>query len=220
MKRFTLICVSVVACACSAWAAGEESKPTAGAESSAQPKASTAALLYTATSLTPDEAASIGHALRSPEIYVSAHSPVMFSKADRLIRIGDRFGDVPALHALIGEGIYWNAGTTAVEFYFGEERLDRQSMLLQPGSLLIVGASHNAPPTKQRLSGGNTGEVSPDPLVPINVNGGCSVSCGSGYYACCNPEANGVVTCRCVNVIDILVCESGGVGSSACSMSN
>ena len=45
---------------------------------------------------------------------------------------------------------------------------------------------------------------------------GCNVSCASGYFACCNSKP--VETCFCAKNGDDKTCESGGSGSTSCSL--
>lgn len=47
---------------------------------------------------------------------------------------------------------------------------------------------------------------------------GCSVSCGSGYYACCIDNAVMKDTCVCYPVSQSHTCDAGGSGSNSCSV--
>ena len=65
--------------------------------------------------------------------------------------------------------------------------------------------------------------VSPGPMTPIAASPpkSCSVSCGSGTYACC--QSKGILTtsakCECKPTSNTTaVCDSGGQGATACSI--
>jgi len=60
-----------------------------------------------------------------------------------------------------------------------------------------------------------------DEIVPV-VQDTCSTQCDGSYWACCNkPATNGIKPCRCVqkSIIKTASCESGGEGSTECSIS-
>jgi natural product precursor len=64
---------------------------------------------------------------------------------------------------------------------------------------------------KSILGGYVNDEGSPD---------GCSVTCGSGFFACCN-DKSGVLTkatCKCYGNSQTEECNSGGSGNSSCSI--
>lgn len=52
----------------------------------------------------------------------------------------------------------------------------------------------------------------------IEEENGCSVSCGSGYYACCNDNVITVDRCLCYPVSQSHTCQAGGTGSNSCSV--
>jgi hypothetical protein len=56
-----------------------------------------------------------------------------------------------------------------------------------------------------------------DPLPPGWRNAG-SVSCQSGYYACCNCDINDGASCHCRKNDEDIVCSEGGVGSQSASI--
>jgi hypothetical protein len=47
--------------------------------------------------------------------------------------------------------------------------------------------------------------------------GGCEVTCGSGYYACCNRNIL-VAYCNCKTNGSTNSCDAGGVGSTSCKI--
>ncbi|MGD9631459.1 MAG: hypothetical protein AB7V18_19645 [Pyrinomonadaceae bacterium] len=59
-----------------------------------------------------------------------------------------------------------------------------------------------------------------DRVVDGSGGGGktCNVTCGTGYYACCNTGGN-APTCLCVQNTQVRQCQAGGPGSTNCSVS-
>ena len=46
----------------------------------------------------------------------------------------------------------------------------------------------------------------------------CSVTCGTGYYACCKGNTFTPVSCRCVPNGTFEFCDSGGANATSCSI--
>lgn len=55
--------------------------------------------------------------------------------------------------------------------------------------------------------------------VSSSLAQGCSVTCNSGYYACCKDHYLGLPTCTCKKDGTEAECTDGGPNSSSCSMS-
>ena len=60
------------------------------------------------------------------------------------------------------------------------------------------------------------GVVAP-PFPPLEDPNGCSVSCNSGYYPCCN-TGTGEPDCKCHPDGSVYGCYAGGQGSTDCSV--
>jgi len=142
-----------------------------------------------------------------------------------------------ALSVAMPEGAF---GETVVATEVGDQRVVASGLRLFPGEVVHRGAFINRGVEPLRLQLGDGSEVAVEPGEGVVVAGlesrettggtepgeiaaapcdSCSVTCGAGFYACCN---NGglfsCAKCRCVANGTTKSCDSGGPGSTMCSV--
>ena len=169
--------------------------------------------LITASELTPDEMATIA-ATFGAEAYFVTEVPVTVLSGTKLFIIGHvtmdsgdeyGFGDTVLPGETINKGLIWNRSDEPAESAFSGFPNDPISIasgdMMVVGPFLVVSDGSGIPP-----SGG--------PQT-------CSVTCGSGYFACCSFQVGLYPTCQCLqNSTQNPNCTAGGgPGASQCSAS-
>lgn len=160
---------------------------------------SVADLLLRSSSMTPAElkkialflgAVSYNVTLRDTYIVVDAPDGV-------LAFIGQEFGERAARGEVIRRGLVWNTSNEPVQLRLGD---DETIVTIPPRGLFGLG-------------------LLTDDDGRALAGGGCSVACGDGTFACCNPgTVSDQPTCVCVPITTVRACQSGGPGSTACSL--
>ncbi len=156
-------------------------------------------LVTTEDAQTPGQRAALALALKAPQYIVLRSDDVALWNGS-LLRIGEGFGEFPAIdEPLSGRG-YINIGENAALINASGEMIS-----LEPGALLFI---------EQKID---------DQIAPIDeVTSGqkkCDTECDAGFYACCN-FGTGVnpPTCKCISVTIAATCGSGGPGARSCAL--
>lgn len=170
------------------------------------PSADLAQQLASKASLTSSEIAQLADSLNSPA-YV-----VLFETDDArtlefgagLLQLGDHTKGVVAEGEELARGVYWNFSTSSV-FLGNNDGVP--SIEVPAGGIIVVGA----------LSLGNAGDVE---RIDTIASGGPSVTCGAGFYACCQQNQGGSSrTAKCIanGTTPAPNCTHGGPGATSCS---
>ncbi len=166
-----------------------------------------------AHSFTGEEIAAIGMFLGSPGyMVVQPNTTVTFFEGGRLARLGDGFGTDAPRSAAVSSGAYWNGSDVSIAFTLGR---DSTRHMLDPGSMIVIGDAYTQSEAERRAE-----------MEHRRRHGGvdapsCTVTCGPGFYACCNfaSQPGGNPTCLCKRVTDVTAeCDAGGEGSPECSI--
>lgn len=98
----------------------------------------------------------------------------------------------------------------------------RDGALLKDGARVFEGVLINRSDVPALLQDATGQIIQLDPGAVGQVDElmaeGCSVDCGSGYYACCNDNTWTEDSCSCEETGSSSSCDSGGVGSTGCAV--
>ena len=158
-----------------------------------------AELLLHSSSMTPAELKKLALFLGAASYNVTLQDTYITVDAPdgSLAFIGQEFGERAARGEVIRRGLLWNTSNQPVQVRIGEEET---VVSIPPGGLFGLG-------------------LLTDDDGRALLGGGCSVACGEGTFACCNPgTVSDQPTCVCVPITTVRACQSGGPGSTACSL--
>lgn len=117
------------------------------------------------------------------------------------------FGDRPPAGTRVRSGILWNVELT--EAAVSMAQYADISVMVPVGEALVVNYVVDAQP----IADSDSGSGGTPPLE-------CSVTCDSGFWACCYFDATGIPRCKCYNQASIPNdCHSGGQGAVSCALS-
>lgn len=183
----------------------------------AEPERELGDILHAATAVNSDELAKLASFLNAPYyVVVPQGQNITLLEGSRVIRLGATFGEEPHRNKPLVRGILWNAGPAYVDFRLNDTT---DQYALEPGAIIVIGAAYNRSDAEiaklQKLA-----ELTARASGTTDA-GSCSVTCGPGFYACCQygPAPGNQPTCVCRSTNSIIECDAGGIGSPECSMS-
>ncbi|MGD9692891.1 MAG: hypothetical protein AB7G17_05160 [Phycisphaerales bacterium] len=182
----------------------------------AEPPRELGDILHAATAVSTDELAMLAGYLNAPYYFVVPHGQnVTLLEGSRVIRLGARFGEEPERNKPLVREILWNAGPEFVNFRLDD---DPEVLALDPGAMIVIGSAH-AMSDQEREKQRRIDELHAH-ITDAPDAAGCSVTCGPGYFACCTyGKAPGVrPSCVCRARSHLGTCDSGGEGSSECTL--
>lgn len=96
----------------------------------------------------------------------------------------------------------------------------QQGESLAVGDVVLRGIIQNQSDRAIALKYADTGEffdLLPGETVIVAAETGCSISCDSGRYGCCN-IVQGTAKCKCPENANVQECAAGGPGTNGCSI--
>lgn len=173
-------------------------------------------ILHAASAVSSEELAKLASFLNAPYyVVVPQGQNVTLLEGSRVIRLGARFGEEPPRNKPLLREILWNAGPGFVNFRLNDAD-DHHA--LEPGAIIVVGNAYTM--SDAELARQRKIAALHERTTGVADAGTCSVSCGPGFYACCDygPAPGNQPTCVCRSRNHIVECDAGGEGATECTI--